>query len=383
VSLEGSIDTIALPDLLGLLAATGKTGELRVRAERPVGRMWLRDGLLVASEAGRARSHLDALFELFRIPVATFAFDLAAPAPHPGDPTEVPGLLAAVEARLLEWRDIVAVIPSLEHLVALADELPGSEATICAEQWRLLSAAAGGRRVGDILERLDLGEFDGCRGLRGLCDDGLVRVLAPEVRTEPVADRPMVPVAIPDRRSAPDADRLRPERPVPPAGVGAEAGAETDRRAGRARAGDSVVDMSERPPAPVDAEERDAPAAELVVVDDGTCPAEAGVERVLVGARGAVGTGAAATSRRVKPAPAGDAVVALAQPRAAKGDPAASPRPAAAAAAPPVRRAPAPEAVSEPEAAEGDGPVAEDMTDADGEPINRGLLLKFLSSVRT
>ena len=191
MSLEGSIDTIALPDLLGLLAATGKTGELRVRAERPVGRMWLRDGLLVASEAGRARSHLDALFELFRIPVATFAFDLAAPAPHPGDPTEVPGLLAAVEARLLEWRDIVAVIPSLEHLVALADELPGSEATICAEQWRLLSAAAGGTgRSGRSRSASGAERRSGmATGTIGRSATGSVRTSGARTRTRPSSQK--------------------------------------------------------------------------------------------------------------------------------------------------------------------------------------------------
>jgi hypothetical protein len=54
VALQGTIETFALPDVLRLLASTKKTGRLRLTSSQGSGSIWLADGEIVSSEATHA-----------------------------------------------------------------------------------------------------------------------------------------------------------------------------------------------------------------------------------------------------------------------------------------------------------------------------------------
>jgi len=54
VALQGTLETFALPDVLRLLASTHKTGQLRLSGTSGTGSLWLSDGAIVGSEAARA-----------------------------------------------------------------------------------------------------------------------------------------------------------------------------------------------------------------------------------------------------------------------------------------------------------------------------------------
>lgn len=181
MSLHGSLDTFALPDVLTLLASTGKSGELHVTGERTEGHVWVDGGKVVGAHAGRARVPVDALFELLRLPEGSFAFHADKAADEPGDPADLAGLLAEAQRRLEEWRGIEAVVPSLEASVSLAPELGVSEVIVGKDQWRALVAVAAEQRVAGVVDRLGLGEFDTCRTLKELVEGGLVTIAA-EVR---------------------------------------------------------------------------------------------------------------------------------------------------------------------------------------------------------
>lgn len=53
--LQGTLDTFSLPDVLRLLAATGKTGGLHITGDQGQGSVWLCEGLIV----GTAASNVD------------------------------------------------------------------------------------------------------------------------------------------------------------------------------------------------------------------------------------------------------------------------------------------------------------------------------------
>jgi Domain of unknown function (DUF4388) len=182
VSLQGSFETIALADVMALLASSNKSGELRVVGNHVEGRLWLRDGQLVGSKVGKAHGHLDALFELLRLTEGNFVFKDGVDAPGPEEATPVGPVVRQAEERLKEWRDIEVVVPSLEHRVRLIPDLPVAEVTLSAEEWRLVIATALAGTVHGVLEELGLGLFDGCRGLRRLVEAGLVIVDPPRVR---------------------------------------------------------------------------------------------------------------------------------------------------------------------------------------------------------
>jgi hypothetical protein len=175
VSLQGSLDSFPLPDVLALLASTKKRGELRVAGHQGAGRVWLADGAIVAAETGSARRPVDALFQLLRVDSGTFTFDADADVPA-GKPHELGPLIAEAEARLAEWQLIEAVVPSLATPIDLADKLPATKVTVTAAQWRVLRTIAGGATVKDVAHLLEADEFHACQAVKGLVDAGLVAV---------------------------------------------------------------------------------------------------------------------------------------------------------------------------------------------------------------
>jgi len=175
VSLQGSLDGFPLPDVLALLASTKKRGELRVAGHQGAGRVWMADGAVVGAQSGSTRAPVDVLFQLLRVDTGSFTFDPQADIP-PGKPNDLEPLLAEARARLTEWQAIEAVVPSLAAGVELVDELPSPKVTVSAAQWRVLRAVAAGGTVDDVARTLDLDEFGACQAVKRLVDLGIVSV---------------------------------------------------------------------------------------------------------------------------------------------------------------------------------------------------------------
>jgi hypothetical protein len=176
VSLQGTLDTFSLPDVLRFLAASAKTGRLVLSGTRGGGDVWLDDGAVVAAETERATSPVDAVFDLLRDDSGSFTFDADLTRSDADDPMLVDDLLIQAEARLAEWREIEAVVPSLDVAVRLSDHLPGGAVRIESSQWRAIVAVAENGTVTAVGDQLDLGEFDACRTVKELAERGLVLV---------------------------------------------------------------------------------------------------------------------------------------------------------------------------------------------------------------
>jgi hypothetical protein len=199
VALSGTLDTLSLPELLELLSGTNKTGALHVRAEIGQGVLWFSTGKVCAGEAGGqtgpppgAGADLlerlnDVCFELFRYTEGSFEFEPDRRPSWPADRgVEVAGLVAETERRMAEWREIIAVIPSIEARARLVPEPPaGGPITLDAAQWRVVTGIDGRRRVSALIRVLDGGEFSVCKTLRSLVQAGLVEIEAAEAGTAP------------------------------------------------------------------------------------------------------------------------------------------------------------------------------------------------------
>jgi hypothetical protein len=191
VSLQGTLDTLSLPELCELLSGTNKTGALHVRAEAGQGVLWFTGGKVCAGEAGGQtgppppgaggdlleRLH-DVCFELFRFTEGSFEFEADRRPSWPADRgIEVSGLLAETDRRMAEWREIISVIPSIEARPRLVPEPPaGGPITLDAAQWRVVTGIDGRRRVSALIRVLDGGEFTVCKVLRSLVQAGLVEI---------------------------------------------------------------------------------------------------------------------------------------------------------------------------------------------------------------
>ena len=176
VSLQGSLETFQLPDVLVLLSSTKKTGELRITGDRTSGKVWVKDGELVQTEVPRAPEAVDAVWELLRLKSGDFTFDSDTPAPKGGKGEPIEPVLADAQARMAEWVEIERVVPSMAAWVTLAPEAPSPEVTITAEQWRLFAQVGDGRTVEALMDKLSMSEFDTCKWLKSMTDDGVVKV---------------------------------------------------------------------------------------------------------------------------------------------------------------------------------------------------------------
>lgn len=226
MALQGTLDTFALPDVLRLLAATKKTGCLRITGDRGTGSVWVSSGevsALEAVDAPHATEPVDALFELLRFEEGSFTFDAEATYDHPGRPTEVELLLEQSEALLAEWRTIESVIPSLDGWVTLRRQLPQPEITLDQDSWTTIVAIGAGitlRRLGDDLT---LSELPVSRAVKGLLEAGFVEIADAAPPTGPVSlfngesAAPQRPLVAPRADETPTLDDPTPP-PVTPSG---------------------------------------------------------------------------------------------------------------------------------------------------------------------
>jgi hypothetical protein len=193
VSLQGSLETFALPDVLVLLSSTKKDGELRVVGGRVDGKIWLEKGQIVhANVGGRETPFVDAIFELLRLEAGTFNFDADSTPAHRSEPEMIDLVLADAQVRLGEWNEIARVVPHLDAVVDMAAEAPGASVTVSSEQWALLRRVAGGRSVHELMAALGRTEFDTCRTVKELVDAKLASI---DVYAKPKAKAAPAPAA--------------------------------------------------------------------------------------------------------------------------------------------------------------------------------------------
>ncbi len=367
MSLQGSLETFSLPDVLVLLATTKKTGELRVTGGRADGRVWVRGGDLVHSVYGtKTVPAVDAVFELLRVKTGTFLFSNDEAPPVEGQPHLIDMVLADAQARLAEWAEIEKVVPHLDAVIDMAPEAPGSEVLISSEQWKLLVAVAGGRSVHDLMEKLGHSEFDTCRSVKELVEACLATIDV-DARAKPVAAKsPAAAVAAPEPSTRPPLSSRPPLTARPDSSrAGAERRPSNDRPA-----------PSES--GPVSSEEADSlvnrPKVRATVTPTTGAPVTA--------SRGQSANPTSTLSPTRSGSPAADPSARPTSPAKPAGDRQPTEEEAKALVAQLAALGGEDEAkLSEKVAAH----IAEggELPTVDGdEPINRGLLLKFLSSVR-
>ena len=347
MALQGTLDTFALPDVLRLLAATKKTGRLRITGGRGTGHVWVASGEVAAidaTHAPHATAAVDALFELLRFEEGAFTFE--ADVVHDGSdaPADVDVLLVDAEALLSEWREIESVVPSLDAWVTLRRTLTEAQVTIEQDHWSTMVAIGGGTTVRRLGDELSLSELPVSRAVKGLLELGVIDLTATApvgtisgsapLTAAPLASRPLL-------ASDPD------PAPAVPAGP----------RARRARAVAATVPTEPERFVPIDMPGHLAPTASY---DDAPeVPVDVPADELAAAFPGLAHRSAATEADALDDEEIARQLATL-SPRAAD-----------------AVRAAAEAATDE----ERDAALAE--VDDDGEPLNRGLLLKFLSSVKS
>jgi hypothetical protein len=192
--LQGTFDTLALPEVLGLLARSQKTGTLWLEAGPATAAIYIADGRCCAAQSGDLTGKVDnaqsllvrvveLCFSASRLEDGAFRFGSEEP---PWVCPETVDLEVAIDelARLLEeWRDIQAVIPTLDARVRLADELGVDELVVDRERWALLVAIDGRRTVRELVRKTNRPTLEICHTIVALVDAGALTVAQPTSAT--------------------------------------------------------------------------------------------------------------------------------------------------------------------------------------------------------
>jgi hypothetical protein len=188
--LQGTFETLALPEVLGLLAHSRKTGALWLEAGAATAAIYIDEGRCCAAQSGDLTGPVsDAPALLSRIVELCFAasrqddgsFRFGQETP-PWTCAESVDLDVAIDelARLLEeWRDIQEVIPSLDARVRLSEALQVEELVVDRERWALLVSVDGRRTVRELVRKTSRPTLDVCHAIIALVEAGAVSVVAP------------------------------------------------------------------------------------------------------------------------------------------------------------------------------------------------------------
>ena len=210
MALQGTLDTFALVDVFRLLASTNKTGRLRVTGNRGNGNVWFDGGGVVLASAPNTKPSdppVSVIFELLRQRDGSFVFEADDTTPEAGAPSDVETLIREAEHLLIEWQEIEAVVPSIDLWVSLSAELPRPEVVVDEARWKIIVATGAGATVAEVGDRLGLGEIGISKAVKEVVEIGLLTI------SDAPANRTMAPVAA--RIENPVMEELRIEEPAP------------------------------------------------------------------------------------------------------------------------------------------------------------------------
>jgi hypothetical protein len=220
--LQGTFETLSLPEVLGLLASARKSGALLLEAGPMSAIVHVEDGHCRAVETVDRRDPVDhghalldrlveVCFNAVRAESGSFKFAADEPAPwRCPEPVELSDALVEVERLLKQWREVVRVIPSLDCRLRLLDALVVDELVLDRERWSLLVALDGRRTVRELVERVGHPVLEVCHTLLELVEAGALGIVDPEPAPAP----PLVPVAPAEPPPAPSS--ASPPAPAPP-----------------------------------------------------------------------------------------------------------------------------------------------------------------------
>lgn len=199
MSLQGTLKTLGITEVLEFLSSRAASGRLDVTTEMGTATFALVDGSVSSAEYSFIReSGVDAAEATYYVVSeldGTFYFD-DDQVPEPDDESEDVGSVLFRTAEIAErWADVEEVIPSPNHLLSRNNQLDGS-VTIQPEWWKALEMIGDGSTSLQLASALDLSALDASLTALAMANAGLLTVsevdpldiaLSSDLEVEPAA----------------------------------------------------------------------------------------------------------------------------------------------------------------------------------------------------
>ncbi|MEN9939142.1 MAG: hypothetical protein RLZZ387_5721 [Chloroflexota bacterium] len=179
MALAGDLSEFPLTDIIQLVDLSKKTGAVNIKGRRGSqqadGWLYFRDGRIIGASLA-SLPPLEAAYAFFTFNAGPFQF-------YEGKQPEAPTITVSNEVIIMEGimrQDAVAEaqeqLPSLSMIPRLVPNpaATGSEISLEADEWRVLTMVNGKNTVGYIAQRSGLGEVRTCEIVARLLGSGLI-----------------------------------------------------------------------------------------------------------------------------------------------------------------------------------------------------------------
>ena len=182
MSLNGTLDSFAIADVIRFLAGAQRSGVLTVDGDRGTVRLWIEGGGCTGAECAGSvlEDAVPAMLEALRNSTGTFSFAEGGPSPRRLAARPLLDVLAEAADLRAEWDSIELVLPSPRHRVRPALTPPEGRVVLDALLWRIVTSVGRSSEVGSLVARSGVGDLDAARAVVSLVRDGLLVVEPPE-----------------------------------------------------------------------------------------------------------------------------------------------------------------------------------------------------------
>jgi hypothetical protein len=184
VAFQGSLRELPLPDIIQLVAVSGKTGVFVLKNGADTGRIFLERGQIVHATVATLDGE-QAVYELARWQQGDFVFT-------PGTETEGKtieksntNLLMEAARQIDEWKILSKKIGSTRMVPVFSPGAGGGSVSFTPAEWAVVSKIDERRNIEEIAAGLGQGAFDVCKVIYGLLASGVV-ALKEDLRKLPI-----------------------------------------------------------------------------------------------------------------------------------------------------------------------------------------------------
>ncbi len=184
MAFQGSLRELPLPDVIQLVAVSGKTGVFALKNGSEAGRIFLRRGQIVHATAGPLSGE-QAVYELARWSQGEFAFT-------PGSETDIQtieksntNLLMEAARQIDEWKILSKKIGSTRMVPVFAPQTSRVSVSFTPPEWAVITKVDERRTIDEVAAGIGLGAFDACKVIYGLLTSGVL-ALREDLRNLPI-----------------------------------------------------------------------------------------------------------------------------------------------------------------------------------------------------
>jgi hypothetical protein len=175
MAFQGSLKELPLPDIIQLVAVSGKTGAFVLSTPTQRGEIYLREGEIVHSVVGPVRGE-EAVYELAIWQEGEFVFKPGVETDERTVRKSNTNLLMEAARRIDEWQVLSKRIPSTRLVPVFTSHSTSTSISFTPQEWSVICKIDERRSIDELSAVIGLSAFDVCKLLYGLITAGLVEL---------------------------------------------------------------------------------------------------------------------------------------------------------------------------------------------------------------